>query len=381
MTVYRDWLPADEFTIIPNHWLRDPRLSLKAKGLIAYVASHQNGYELSIKQIVAETSDGKSAIYAGLKELVDLHYLTTNRARDDAGKLGETDYRFGPAAYERQYARAWGISAGQDHIRKSERGLHLRERQDPKATSENLNVDLTCEDTEFPQVETKLRFSRRGKSDTKKNSSLEDQFQEDKTPPTPHADAADTAPVPAATEGDGSFARKTPTQTQTQERSESEGQLVLRDICHQMPPRLIPINGNRARLLVLANRALSAGWSRQALVDRIGGNGLEALDNPGRVFGMLRYRLEHVGTPEDYRPVPSRPLVAGRTRHHRYVEDMAGYDQCAVCGMGRGNFRHSEDAPEIVPAEMEPGIVGDVSAEPNEAAVRSLVGAFRGLSM
>ena len=47
MSIKRAHIPADGYAIIANHWLRDPRLSWKAKGLLAYIASHDKGYQLS----------------------------------------------------------------------------------------------------------------------------------------------------------------------------------------------------------------------------------------------------------------------------------------------------------------------------------------------
>ena len=353
---------SDHFLMSPNDLHRGmgewAGLTLRARALLAALLTTKSGWTTSRSAVDALAPElGVKGVTTVLNELKARRFLYTHRVNAGNGKF---TWRW--FVYLRPRAEGFSPMGAGSY---------------PQALpSGHDGGDLRKQDV-FPG-RTILPSATDGQGQSIRSTSLLE-VPEELTPPTPAVVAAGTAPVLAATEGEGSFARKTT--TQIEERSESEGQLVLRDICHQMPSHLIPINGNRARLIVLASRALSSGWSRQALVDRIGGNGLEVLDNSGRVFGMLRYRLEHVGTPEDYRPVPSRPLVAGRTRHHRYVEDMAGYDQCAVCGMGRGNFRHSEDAPEIVPAEMEPGIVGDVSAKPNEAAVRSLVGAFRGLSM
>lgn len=244
MAVYRDWLPADNYSSIPNHWLRDYRLSYKAKGLISYIASHKPGYRLSMTQIIAESDDGKSAVYAAIKELTRYNYLITERTRGETGKLGDTNYRFGPAAYEQRYTRAWRTDAAQDHIRKSDPGLDQHKHQDHKkvsenqnvdptcgntefpqltTTSENRNVDPTCEDTEFPQVGTRIRFSTSGKSTTKKNSSLEDQFPEDKTPHTPHATTAGHASGRTATEGGRNLGEDKP---QPQERADDVAEIL-----------------------------------------------------------------------------------------------------------------------------------------------------------
>ncbi len=85
-------VPADHFTIIRNDWLRDERLSWKARGLVAYLASHRVGWETSLEQLARAGKDGKDAIRAGLRELEDAGYLKIDRQRNEDGTLAGTDY-------------------------------------------------------------------------------------------------------------------------------------------------------------------------------------------------------------------------------------------------------------------------------------------------
>lgn len=92
MSIQRGALPTDSFTIVSNAWLRDPRLSWKAKGLLAYVASHAPGHTLTTEQILAEGTDGKDAVRAGLVELERRGYLRRVALRGRDGKILGTDY-------------------------------------------------------------------------------------------------------------------------------------------------------------------------------------------------------------------------------------------------------------------------------------------------
>jgi hypothetical protein len=92
MAIRRGPVPADAFTIISNAWLRDPRLSLKAKGLAAYIASHAPGHVLTVEQILAENTDGKDAVRAGMAELEAAGYLTREQVRAEGGRISRTDY-------------------------------------------------------------------------------------------------------------------------------------------------------------------------------------------------------------------------------------------------------------------------------------------------
>jgi len=83
--------PTVRFVQVRNEWVRDARLSLKAMGLLVYLHSHEDGYELSTAQIIRDHTDGKDAVRAGLAELEEFGYLTRVRERD-GGRWGETDY-------------------------------------------------------------------------------------------------------------------------------------------------------------------------------------------------------------------------------------------------------------------------------------------------
>lgn len=77
------------FTIISNVGLRDKRLSLKAKGLLAYMLSLPDDWVFYESELVNHSTDGKAAIKSGLKELQNAGYLTRKRRRDDKGHLKE----------------------------------------------------------------------------------------------------------------------------------------------------------------------------------------------------------------------------------------------------------------------------------------------------
>lgn len=114
--------PTVRFTQVRNEWARDGRVSYKARGLLVYLHSHQDGYELSLAQIVRDTTDGKDSVRTGLVELESAGYLTRLRERD-GGRWGEVDYvladpfdadgriiRWSPAGDQRE-TRQSGLSA------------------------------------------------------------------------------------------------------------------------------------------------------------------------------------------------------------------------------------------------------------------------------
>jgi hypothetical protein len=84
--IYRAKLDFEKgFVRAPNEWMRDSTISLKAKGLLIYLLSHESGYMISIDQIVRETADGTTAVRSAMKELIEAKYLDTKRTHDERG--------------------------------------------------------------------------------------------------------------------------------------------------------------------------------------------------------------------------------------------------------------------------------------------------------
>jgi hypothetical protein len=84
----------DHFTQVPNAWLRDPNLSLGAKGLLAQLLSHAPGWEVSQESLARANKVGKDAIRTLIGELLSEGYLTRSekRTRLDRGYLGGYTY-------------------------------------------------------------------------------------------------------------------------------------------------------------------------------------------------------------------------------------------------------------------------------------------------
>jgi len=84
----------DHFTQIPNDWIRDDRLTLEARGLLAQIMSHKPGWNMSIKSIAARNNVGRDKVRRILTELLTFGYLerSDKQAHDDLGHLAGFDY-------------------------------------------------------------------------------------------------------------------------------------------------------------------------------------------------------------------------------------------------------------------------------------------------
>ena len=82
----------DQFAQIPNAWLRDSRLSLKAIGLLAQIMTHVPGWNMSINSLADRNNVGRDQIRTAIGELEEFGYLTRQQSREE-GKFAETIWR------------------------------------------------------------------------------------------------------------------------------------------------------------------------------------------------------------------------------------------------------------------------------------------------
>jgi hypothetical protein len=81
----------DHFTQIKNAWLRDERLSFKARGLLAYIESHSPEWEISVQWLVQNNPEGKEAIRSAISEL-ELHGYLRREQENENGRFGEVTW-------------------------------------------------------------------------------------------------------------------------------------------------------------------------------------------------------------------------------------------------------------------------------------------------
>lgn len=75
------------FTTVPNTWINDNNLSLKAKGLLMLLQSLADGWEFTIAGIATKSKDGVEGTRATIKELKDAGYLKWQQSNN--GRFGD----------------------------------------------------------------------------------------------------------------------------------------------------------------------------------------------------------------------------------------------------------------------------------------------------
>lgn len=82
----------DSFSIIPNTYLRDERVSLKARGLMTTMLYLPDSWDFSVVGLAKLIPDGESSIKTSMKELEQCGYIVKEQIRGSNGKFGRFIY-------------------------------------------------------------------------------------------------------------------------------------------------------------------------------------------------------------------------------------------------------------------------------------------------
>lgn len=83
---------SGEFVIIHKGFLKDPNLSAKAKGVMAYILSLPDDWKIHIDELSTHFKDGRDSIRKAIKELQEAGYIERVRIRDENGKFKGWEY-------------------------------------------------------------------------------------------------------------------------------------------------------------------------------------------------------------------------------------------------------------------------------------------------
>lgn len=107
--VFESQAESTKFTIILNEAIRDPRLSWRAKGILAGCLSHNAGFKFNKAWIMSHGTEGRDAVTAALAELRELGYLEDKVTRcKETGKVIGRELTFRDRPTERLETRLTG---------------------------------------------------------------------------------------------------------------------------------------------------------------------------------------------------------------------------------------------------------------------------------
>ena len=76
------------YSVINNEVLRREDLSWKAKGIMCYVLSLPDDWEIYLEELEKHATDGRDSFRSGWRELINKGYVVTYQDRGESGKFG-----------------------------------------------------------------------------------------------------------------------------------------------------------------------------------------------------------------------------------------------------------------------------------------------------
>lgn len=126
--------------MVANNVLCDATLSLKAKGLFAYIYSKPDDWDFSSERIVLETYEGIDAIKAALHELEEHGYLVRKRRSD-----GRMEYHVTFTPLGENPSKGNSLKGKSPRINKTE--SYTKKEED---TKNNATTDVVASPSEYP---------------------------------------------------------------------------------------------------------------------------------------------------------------------------------------------------------------------------------------
>lgn len=133
---------TDNYTVMSNHHLRNPDLSLKAKGLISLMLSLPPKWDYSIAGLSAICKEGATSIRSAIKELEENKYLVRERKNSEKGYFvyEYTLYEIPDSSYKENTHTA--ITHTDKRRTDNRTQLNKEELNKDKLNKEELNIDI-----------------------------------------------------------------------------------------------------------------------------------------------------------------------------------------------------------------------------------------------
>lgn len=92
MATFRAIKESGNFVTVHKNFIHDKKLTFKAKGILLYLLSRPDDWQIYETEILNHTMDGKDSLKSGIKELEEVGYITRTRKRNNKGHLNGYEY-------------------------------------------------------------------------------------------------------------------------------------------------------------------------------------------------------------------------------------------------------------------------------------------------
>ncbi len=146
MTAYRIDKKSD-YTVVDNAFIKDSQLSFKAKGILLYLLSRPDGWEVYESDIAKQSSDGIRAVRSGIHELMEAGYISRQQKRDAKNRFAGYEYVVHEQLPSLRFAKAGNAKAGNGTLLNTDGSKYLNNQV--RNNDNGLNQRFNRECVEF----------------------------------------------------------------------------------------------------------------------------------------------------------------------------------------------------------------------------------------
>jgi hypothetical protein len=143
----------ERYVIISKVGLEDDRLSWKARGLLAYLLSKPDNWEVMQAHLVKQGPDGTASVRAGLNELKEAGYITSAKSKNDSGRFdGWDSFVYEEPVTEMRFQHVGKPTDGKTDVRKSHPNEQLLSMKNEEMKNEDNESDVKTSQTFSSEV-------------------------------------------------------------------------------------------------------------------------------------------------------------------------------------------------------------------------------------
>ena len=148
MAVFRVYKESGNFVTVHKSFIHDENLSWKAKGILLYLLSRPDDWQVYETELNKHSSDGRDSLRTGIKELEQAGYIHRTRKRNEKGQLKEYEYQ----VFE-QPTRIEKNHVGKSHVGNS--NLGKSNTTNNNSTNNNTTNNETSDTSQIFQLVSK----------------------------------------------------------------------------------------------------------------------------------------------------------------------------------------------------------------------------------
>lgn len=152
-----------DFIVLNYKFLKDARISLKAKGLMAYLLALPEDWKIYVTQLTDTLPEGKAAIYAAMKELKSAGYLKVEQQRTK-GKITSVDYTLFEISPLTENQEAAKQEPENKRLYNIDNNINIKVNKQAEDYPTQLNTDSWLMWCKFRETEYRLKYKQLGEA-------------------------------------------------------------------------------------------------------------------------------------------------------------------------------------------------------------------------